>query len=278
MKEFGFSGGMGWSMTVAPGADTGLVQRLLGGDFGTRLEAVPVAFALRFDSGSLLLVSNEGYEGGERLDVLCQHLSGLAQVLRQEALGAANPLPFEQELPAPTWLNQPAAPQPKAKKFLGMTVQTGSLLSGPAPASDRIGGLGEPLQEPWRNGVMQFAQASGAALEDALAYHRAFPTLPIPGRAYAVLRAPLEHGGTGRIAFHTEGAGGGPVAVICRVKEGTPAHPMPIGGDASDMKIAVNDGYMAAWLLRGAQVQGVEIEAMSQQAWDLAESKGWVPA
>jgi hypothetical protein len=276
MRDLGFEGGMGWRMTLSPNADTGLVQRLLGGGFGSGLREVPGNFALRFNYGSLLLVSGDGYATGHELDELCGHLSGLGKQLRETVITGAGRGSFDEPLPEPSWLGE-AVPQRATKRFLGMTIQLGG--GAAEVASDRIGGLGEPLMEPWRTSVAHLARSIGGALEDPLAFHRAFPALPTPGRAYAVLRAPLAAGGTGRIALYTEGmGGGGPVAVVCRVNDDVPVRRPPIGDDATEMKVAINGNLMAAWTYGSADTAASDIPRLSQRAWEMAESNGWVPA
>ncbi len=278
LEPLGFNGGAAWGMAAAVGTDLTLLQQLLSTDFGARLRALGGRFYLVYDQGTLFLGSGDGYATGPELDALCEQLGGLANTLREAALAAARPQAFDAELPAPAWLSEAAPQQAPPRKFMGMSVQVGASTRA---ASDGIGGLGEPLCEPYRGAVANFSQATGATLEDALAFHRAHPAAPVPGRAYAVARAQLESGGTGRIAFCTPHGGpeGGLTAVISQVTEGTPDVAIPIGGDAASTQIAVGGGLMAAWRYSPAgEIDAAAIGALSQQAWNHARAQGWVAA
>lgn len=83
--------------------------------------------------------------------------------------------------------------------------------AGTAPAR-----FGDPLPPPpaggpdvdgWDATLDQAAAAKGLVREDPDALHRAYPTLPVPGRARGVLRGPLAGGAGGRVSFHQHRAG-----------------------------------------------------------------------
>ncbi len=264
MGALGFTGGEGWSMTLAPGADQALARDLLSGEFGNRLAAVSGDFALEFDYGSLVLIHGESYAEGAELDGLCECLGGLAQALRETALAAAEPQSFDAALPRPSWEDTPA-PGPQKKKFLGISFE---VERDADLGSDSVGGLGETLREPFRANAFGVAAAVGGELEDPLAYHRAFPSIPVPGQAYAVVRTAAENG-TERVALHTEGRGGGAVGVIRPVKNGVEDRPMPITWDLNAVSVAVRGGLMATWVHREREVSADDIALVRAQASEL---------
>ena len=185
LKDYGF-GGMEWAMTASTLVDQAFMDGLLRGDFAAHVQALPGSFVIKYKYGSLVFVSGDGYASGETLDVMCRHVCGLAQAFRQAALAGATKREWDETLSPPVWMGEAAAPQgAQATQLYDMAFQRGGLGSQQA-ASDRIGGLGEPLMEPWRTHMAMFAQASGGALEEPLEFHRAFPGAPLPGRAYAV--------------------------------------------------------------------------------------------
>jgi hypothetical protein len=85
----------------------------------------------------------------------------------------------------------------------------------------------------WTEVFHKLARRRGLALEDPVAYHQAFPSLPVPGRAAAVLRGRLPGSASeARLADHSESS---PqltnemwAAVIVRASES--AQPTPPGG------------------------------------------------
>lgn len=244
-----------WTIALAAGADLAVAAQLFGGDFGRRLAAVPGDFALEFEYGSLVLISGESYAEGDALDALCQHLCGLAAALRDVTRAAAQPQPFESSLPRPIWEHM-VPPATKVKKFLGIRfeIESKKLL-----ACDRVGGLGEILLEPWRSTVLTLADELRGELEDPLAFHRAFPELPVPGRAYGVIRL-VEDGRTRRIALHSEGYSvGGAAAVIDQAGDSAAPTPMAITTDPQAICTAVAGGLTARWAYREAQVSADEI-------------------
>jgi hypothetical protein len=267
----GLSAPGSWALTMAAGADQNFVRQLLSGDFGARLAAVPGEFLLEFDYGSLVLVNGEDYLEGAELDALSQHLCGLAQALRAAASAAADPQPFDSPLPRPSWESTPP-PQEKKKKFLGITFTVASKTH--KLATDGIGGLGEMLLDPWYTTVTQLAEAKGGELEDALAYHRAFPKVPMPGRAFGVIR--MEDGGRiRRIALHAEGSTIQGVGVVQRVRDDVESRPIPVSWDPSNIGVAVDAGLMATWTHAKADAP-TDTAALAQQADEIAQREGWL--
>lgn len=282
MAELGFGGGMGWAMTASRAADMGMVQQLLSGDFGARLAELPGRFVLELGHGSLILDCADGYHGATQLELRCQHLCYVAQVLRQACFAAAPSKPFETELPAPGWVADPPAGPTAAQGAAAFA--TGLLKHMTIGDNSDQGasaiGLDQPLAGPWRDLAIGLEQQwSPAKLEDALAFHRAFPAIPIPGNAFCVLRNPDPEAGMGRIAFYNEGViTHGPVAVIFPVKASAPDRPAPIGGERDALRIAIKDGLLAAWMYRSESWDASQYYPMVNAAWDHAKSEGWVPA
>jgi hypothetical protein len=58
----------------------------------------------------------------------------------------------------------------------------------PPPSDPRDLPAGFHPGEEWRKRALEIADRHGLALENPVAYHRAFPSLPVPGTAYVVLR------------------------------------------------------------------------------------------
>jgi hypothetical protein len=221
LEELGFPG---WRVQSDPPADFELLQTLLADPVGAVLHRhagdglfqVVVAFGT-------LVVRRNGYlaDAGE-LDELAQTASAIADRLRQICLERVQPQPFERPLPQPTW-------------HVGI---------GEGPRGFR-------LDDDWKAWALTAAANYGLTLEDGVAYHRAFPSLPVPGFARVVLNGPLPAlGRTGRLVVHNEPGGSRP-AVLVPAPPGL-ASSVP-DGDRVDteppVKLEVRDGLAAVWSL-----------------------------
>jgi hypothetical protein len=110
--------------------------------------------------------------------------------------------------------------------------------------------------------MKELAARHGAVAEDPLAYHRAFPALPVPGLAFAVLRfTPPGGDGIGRIAWHAEQSiaryNTGRNAVLLQAAPG--ATPTPPGGVRRrdlNLSYAVGDGILSVWQRRDWNANG----------------------
>jgi hypothetical protein len=91
------------------------------------------------------------------VDELARAASLVAERLREVCVTLAEPRAFDSQLPPP-----PSDPRD-------------------LPAGFHPG-------EEWRKRALEIADRHGLALENPVAYHRAFPSLPVPGTAYVVLR------------------------------------------------------------------------------------------
>ncbi|MBB3677447.1 hypothetical protein FHX36_003182 [Modestobacter versicolor] len=206
----------------------GLLPRLLAGPLGAVVAAGSrfALFELAWGHGVLVLRRN-GYAGPAGVDELLAALDVCAAALAEVCAPLHTPAPFARPLPAVAW--------PTTETATGC----------PWPPS--------PLLEE----VHRLSRRLDMQLEDPDAYHRTFPTTPVPGRAWAVLRGALPVGpatSTARIALHTDAplpAGGGRTALLV----GGPYAPTPPGGvrltgSPVPMRYAVRGEALGVWVLR----------------------------
>ena len=137
----------------------------------------------------------------------------------------------------------------------------GELVAGPRPFDRRLPPPDEHLSAPWGEPLDAYASQHGLAPEDPAAYHRAFPALAVPGRAFAVLRGELAAGVTGRVAWHTEKSiatnNDGRNAVLLPAPPG--AEPTPRAGirlAGEPLNYWIGDGILAVWELRSKELRG----------------------
>ena len=186
----------GWHARAEPQLDAELFRRFVDDDVRRVLDlwaADPFATHLVFWHGTLA-VRRFGFEGDPgRLDAIASAASGLAGRLRAAALAGRSPQPFATPLPP--------------------------------PAAD--------AGYYWEPAVAQLAGRLGLTREDPLELHRALPSLPVPGQAFAVMRGALPGiAGTARLVLATgrpaEGWNIGRNAVLLPVRPGLP--PTPVEG------------------------------------------------
>ena len=100
----------------------------------------------------------------------------------------------------------------------------------------------------WCKWAVETAERHGLELEDPLAYHRAFPSVPVPGTACVVLRGTIPRLGVpGRLVVHRERGSARP-AVVIPAPEG--AEPTPPGGRVfpeHGVRLEIADGLLAVW-------------------------------
>jgi hypothetical protein len=129
---------------------------------------------------------------------------------------------------------------------------------------------------PWADPLDAYAWKHGLALEDPSAYHRAFPALAVPGRAFAVLRGELADGVIGRVAWHTEKSiatnNDGRNAVLLPARPGaepTPRCGIRLADEA--LNYWIGDGMLAVWELRSKELRGDlgDMEALVRRALEL---------
>jgi hypothetical protein len=213
-------GEKGWALYARdrPGSD--LVARLVG---------EPVAELLREHTddglfqavvwwGTLVVRRNGFLRSFEELDELERATSLLAGRLREVCLALADRRPFEARLPRPP---------PRS----GLDAPPGFL-----------------VEEAWSRWAAEVGARYGLQSEDPLVYHRAFPSLPVPGVACVVLNGTLPRLNVpGRLVVHREREAARP-AILLKAPLGI--EPTPPGGTAHPehgVWVEVADGLIAVW-------------------------------
>jgi hypothetical protein len=164
-----------------------------------------------------LLVRRNGYLREEGLVELGEAASLLAGRLREVFLAQSQPLPFTAELAPPT-IRDPRDP---ARIFNQSPV--------------------------WIEWSKQTAERHGMELEDPFDYHRAFPSVPVPGQAAVVMRGTLPGVGDCRLAVHRE-RDSSRCALLVPGPPGT--EPTPAGGMALGeprVRLETGGGLRAVW-------------------------------
>ena len=208
----------GWSLWSEPKPERETVERLV---------AEPVTELLRAHSEDglfqvvvwfgTLVVRRNGFLRPEDLDELGRAAGLMATRLREVCRPLAEPRPFDAQLPP--------------------------LLSSEArdlPAGFYPG-------EAWRKWALETADRYGLAIENPVAYHRAFPAVPVPGTAYLVLRGEVPHVGQGRLVIHRE-RDAFRAAVLLAAPLG--AEPTPPGGvhlREHGARLEIAGGLLGVW-------------------------------
>lgn len=217
-SELGKLGADGWSVWCEPKPDSDTVERLV---------ADPVAGLLREHSEDglfqivvwwgTLVVRRNGFLGPEDLDQVAQAARLVAERLRKVCVSLAEPQCFDAQLPAP--------PSSGARDL---------------PVGFQPG-------EEWRKRALEIAERHGLAFENPVAYHRAFPSVPVPGTAYIVLRGEIPHVGSARLVVHRERDDARPAIVMAapRRAESTPPGGVTFREHAARLEVA--DGLLAVW-------------------------------
>ena len=125
----------------------------------------------------------------------------------------------------------------------------------------------------WRDGYAALAARLRLTEEDADDYHRAFPSLGVPGRAVAVMRGELAPGVHGRLVYSAErnlrAAERARGAVLLPMN----GPPTPLGGERHPDLLLVreqHDGVAVFWSLRTAGFYRSEQEDLIARAIALA--------
>lgn len=214
-------GEKGWDLYAGEKPDPEVVARLA---------AEPVAGLLRAHTedglfqavvwwGTLVVRRNGFLRSHEELDELGEAASLLAGRLRQVCLPLAEPQRFDTALSRPPY--------------------RGSLVDAPP---------GFVVEDHWSRWGKETADRYRLESEDPLAYHRAFPSLPVPGIACVVLRGTIPRLGVpGRLVVHRERDSARP-AVVIPAPPGS--EPTPPGGRVfleHGVRLEIADGLLAAW-------------------------------
>jgi hypothetical protein len=213
----------GWTLLSREPPDRRLLERFLSDATRDALRILGARpyVKLEVSYGTLAVRVNGYLRGDEELDGLAQAACVLARELRAAGELVADRRPFDRPLPAPE-LHAPA---------------------------------------PWGDALDAHAWKHRLSVEDSAAYHRAFPALAVPGRAFGVLRGELADGVIGRVAWHTEKSlatnNDGRNAVLLPAPPG--AEPTPRAGVRladEALNYWVGDGIMAVWELRSKELRG----------------------
>jgi hypothetical protein len=227
-----------WTLLSREPPDPRLLERFLSDTTREALRHLDSrAYAkLEVKYGTLVVRVNGYLRDEAELDGLAQLTCALARELRAAGDLIADRRPFDRPLPAP----EQRAP------------------------------------EPWGDALDAYAWKHRLALEDPAAYHRAFPSLAVPGRAFGVLRGELADGVIGRVAWHTEKSlatnNDGRNAVLLPARPG--AEPTPRAGIRladEALNYWIGDGMLAVWELRSKELRGDlgDMEALVRRALEL---------
>jgi len=211
-------GANGWSLWCEPKPERETVERLVG---------EPVAELLRAHTEDglfqivvwwgTLVVRRNGFLHPEALDDLGRAAGLMAERLRKVCRPLAEPRPFDAELPRP------------------LSSEALDLPAGFYPG------------EVWRKWALGSAERYGLALENPVAYHRAFPSVPVPGMAYVVLRGQVPHVGPGRLVVHRERDSVRPAILVAAPPDAEPTPPGGLPFREQGARLEVADGLLAVW-------------------------------
>ena len=240
----------GWQLRADPEPSDELLARLFEGPLRELLRSRQDRFFQLLVLRGTLIARRSGFgKDAAAFDQLARDLSLAAATIRTACLPEADPRPFGEPLPEPPEMQDPDAPE----------------LSRTPPVS--------------REAFHKLATRLGLTSEDPVAYHRAFPSLPVPGRAAAVMRGRLPGcASEGRLAYHSERS---PLltnemrgAVMVRASES--AQPTPPGGVRElDRNLVYNvcDGLLSIWSLRTAALELSEEDDLIARALGLARER-----
>ncbi len=227
----------------------GFVERLTAGPLAAVLHALRRLpfFELEYRFGTVRLVRSSYVATVPELDQLLLSVRDAADALAAACRPFHRPQAFAHPLPAPG----PAGPE-------------------------------TPWVPPSLLAAVQAEAASRRLVpEDPRAYAAAFPTNPVPGTAFAVLRGALPGlPPTTRLALHTEAPvaerNSGRTALLLPAGN---AAPTPPGGVAVDsptdpMRYAVRDGVLAVWILRWRPLEPGDLATLLQRGAALAREVG----
>ncbi len=221
--------------------------------------AGPVAAGLRQDrvrlssAYGLLLLRRDGHAAADAMDRLLRQVDEAARDLAAACAPLHRPAAFATALPGALW-----------------------------PAREESAGRAWP-PSPLLEEVHRLGRRWAMALEDPRAYHRALPTVPVPGTAWAVVRGVLPGSSTpARIALHTEAplpGGSGRTALLLAAGAAAPTAPggVRLEGAPVPLRYAVHGGVLAVWVMRHRDRGLGDVDALVEHGVPLARRLG-VPA
>jgi hypothetical protein len=221
-----------WTLQASVEPPPGLVDRLLTGPLRALLEYVtaarPAYFTIEIEYGTVTITRNGFVKDEQQFDALANLVCLAGDAIADAFRAQTAPQPFDRPLAPADWPEQGVSMNPYK------------------------------LGDPWLVPVHALEHRLGLTLEEPQAYHLAFPSVPVPGQAMAVLRGRIP--GTeqvGRIAFHTEKSvfrhNDGRNAVLLPARPGA-AETAPAGVRLADRRLnyAVRDGIFVVWELRSS--------------------------
>ncbi|MFT4088142.1 MAG: hypothetical protein QM658_13530, partial [Gordonia sp. (in: high G+C Gram-positive bacteria)] len=232
-----------WRME-GPDLDPVVMDRLTAGPLPgllAELSGVPwVRISIEF--GNVKLARSSFVVTDDEWDRLAAWTVALGDAVEQAVLPLTAPQPFGEPLP----------PRPAG------AVGTDHILAGPP--------------SPWAEQLDALASGLSLVIEDPYSYHRAFPGVPVPGRAFAVQRGRVgDSAPTGRVVFTEDRSiwrrNDGYNAILLPARAG--AAPTPPGGvrRTDGATYFVGDGLFALWRRRsGAQVHLGDVPALAAQS------------
>jgi len=156
--------------------DPALLDRVFSGPAGQFLAATHSAYVdLDLDSGIVAVRCNGFLRDEAALDGFAAAFSRVVAGVREACAPDLDPRPFDEPLPQAPWgVDREHMPS----------------------------GYLDLMTSPWWEGWRQTASSLGLTLEDPKAYHRAYPSNPVPSAAAAVMRGTTADGRPYRLAFH----------------------------------------------------------------------------
>ena len=231
----------GWHVRTGDGTDPAALDRLLAGPLPGVLAGIDAALLQVVVLHGTLLLRRNGYlKEPAALDAHASLAGFAAGELRAACLPSTQPQPFA--APLPRWDAAEAE-----------------------------------LPPPWVSAFAALATRLDATLEDPRALHLAFPSLPVPGDAVAVLRLPSGE----RLAYTQE-------RLVRRAQQvrgavlfpAAPGAATPRGGLRDDEVVVadVRDGVLACWSRRTADITLGEADELLRRARATARRHGLAAA
>lgn len=224
-------------------------------------------YEVRLRFGTVAVVRNGWPDDPDELDALAAAASEAGEAVRAACLAA-----YAEGAGSPVGAGT-GAPGAGSATGASATVDAGAgaasasrrRFADPLPAVDwppsGISLSGRFPASPWLEALHALAAELTMELEEPAAHHAAFPSLPVPGRPFAVMRGTLP--GTSvpaRIAFHQERSlsdNQGRTALLLAAAPGaseTPPH--GVRNAAPGLSYGVRDGVVAIWTLRSSGRNG----------------------